>query len=359
MARIFNFGAGPAALPLPVLEKAREEMLDYAGTGMSIMEMSHRSKAFDAVIKGAEANIRKIFGVPDTHAVLFLQGGASLQFGMLAANLLKADQTADYVHTGSWASKAIKEGKLYGKVNIAWDGKSENYMRMPDEKELKLTKGAAFVHVTSNETIGGIQFKTFPKTEAPLISDMSSDIMSRAVDIKSFGLIYAGAQKNLGPSGMALVILRKDLAARVPDNTTTMMKYSTHIEHESLYNTPNTWAIYFLKLVTEWIDKMGGLPAMQKLNEQKAKVLYDELDRSSYWKPCAQKNSRSLMNVTWRMGNEALEEKFVKEATKAGLDGLKGHRSVGGLRASIYNAMTMEGIQTLVSFMKDFEKKNG
>jgi phosphoserine aminotransferase len=359
MARIFNFGAGPAALPLPVLEKAREEMLDYAGTGMSIMEMSHRSKAFDAVIKGAEANIRKIMGVPDTHAVLFLQGGASLQFGMLPANLLKADQTADYVHTGSWASKAIKEGKLYGKVNLAWDGKSEKYMRIPEEKELKLTPGAAFVHVTSNETIEGVQFKTFPKTEAPLISDMSSDIMSRPLNISQFGMIYAGAQKNLGPSGMALVILRKDLAARVPDNTTTMMKYSTHIENASLYNTPNTWAIYILKLVTEWVEKMGGLAGVQKHNEQKAQLLYEELDRSSYWRPCAQKNSRSNMNVTWRMGSEALEEQFTKEATKAGFDGLKGHRSVGGLRASIYNAMSMEGIQALVGFMKDFEKKNG
>jgi phosphoserine aminotransferase len=359
MARIYNFGAGPAALPLPVLEKAREEMIDYAGSGMSIMEMSHRSKTFDAVIRDAEANIRKIFSVPDTHAVLFLQGGASLQFGMAPANLLRADQTADIVHTGSWASKAIKEAKLYGKVNLAWDGKSEKYMRIPEEKELKLTPGAAYVHVTSNETIEGIQYKTFPKTEAPLLADMSSDIMSRPIDVSQFGLIYAGAQKNLGPSGMALVIIRKDLAARVPDHTTTMMKYSTHIENQSLYNTPNTWAIYIFKLVTEWVEQQGGMAGVQRHNEQKAKVLYDELDRSSYWKPCAQRNSRSLMNVTWRMGNEALEEKFAKEATKAGFDGLKGHRSVGGLRASIYNAMSMEGIQSLVGFMKDFEKKNG
>lgn len=359
MARVFNFGAGPAALPLPVLEKARAEMLDYAGTGMSIMEMSHRSKAFDAVIKTAEANIRKILGVPESHAVLFLQGGASLQFGMLAANLLSADRTGDYVHTGSWASKAIKEGKLFGKANLAWDGKAEKYMRIPEEKELKLTPGAAFVHVTSNETIEGIQFKTFPKTEAPLIADMSSDIMSRPLNVPSFGMIYAGAQKNLGPSGMALVILRKDLAERAPANLTTMMKYSTHIENESLYNTPNTWAVYILKLVTEWIEQMGGMAGVQKHNEQKAKLLYDELDRSSYWKPCAQKGSRSLMNVTWRMGSEELEAKFAKEATAAGFDGLKGHRSVGGLRASIYNAMSVEGIQALVSFMKDFEKKNG
>lgn len=359
MARVFNFCAGPAALPLPVLEKAREEMLDYAGTGMSIMEMSHRSKAFDAVIKSAEANVRKILGVPDTHAVLFLQGGASLQFGMLAANLLKTGQTADYVHTGSWASKAIKEGKLFGNVNLAWDGKADNYMRVPEQKELKLTPGAAYVHITSNETIGGIQFKGFPKVEAPLLADMSSDIMSRPLDVSSFGLIYAGAQKNLGPSGMALVIVRKDLAERAPANLTTMMKYSTHIEKESLYNTPNTWAVYVLKLVTEWVERMGGLAGVQQANEQKAKLLYEELDRSDYWKPCAQKASRSTMNVTWRMATEELEARFVKEATAAGLDGLKGHRSVGGLRASIYNAMTLEGVQALVGFMKDFEKKNG
>jgi len=359
MARVFNFCAGPAALPLPVLEKAREELLDYAGTGMSIMEMSHRSKAFDAVITAAEANIRKILSVPDSHAVLFIQGGASLQFGMLAANLLKADQTADYVHTGSWAGKAVKEGKLFGHVNLAWDGKAENYMRMPEEKELKLTPGAAFVHVTSNETIGGVQYKTFPKTEAPLLADMSSDIMSRPLDVGSFGLIYAGAQKNLGPSGLAVVIIRKDLAERAPANLTTMMKYSTYIEKKSLYNTPNTWAVYVLKLVTEWVDQMGGLTGVQKVNEQKAKLLYEELDRSAYWKPCAHTDSRSVMNVTWRMASEELEARFVKDATAAGLDGLKGHRSVGGLRASIYNAMSLEGIQALVGFMKDFEKKNG
>jgi phosphoserine aminotransferase len=359
MARVYNFGAGPAALPLPVLEKAREEMLDFGGSGMSIMEMSHRSKTFAGVIDSAEANLRRILSVPDEYAVLFLQGGASLQFGMLALNLAQAGKTADYIHTGSWASKAIKEGKLAGTVNIAWDGKAENYMRVPEAKELKLTPGASYVHVTSNETIGGIQFRAFPKTEAPLAADMSSDFMSRAFDVRSFGLVYAGAQKNVGPSGLAVVLLRKDLASRVSEKVTTMLKYSTHVEEKSLYNTPNTWGIYIVKLVTEWVLKLGGLAALEKLNEQKAKILYDELDRSAYWKPCAQKSSRSLMNVTWRLGSEVLEEKFVKEATKAGLDGLKGHRSVGGLRASIYNAMTVEGIQALVAFMKEFEKKNG
>jgi len=359
MARVFNFGAGPAALPLPVLEKARDEMLDYGGSGMSIMEMSHRSKTFAGVIEAAEANLRRILKIPDSHAVLFLQGGASLQFGMLALNLAQPGKTADYVHTGSWASKAIKEGKLAGAVNIAWDGKADNYMRVPEQNELKLTPGASYVHITSNETIGGIQYRAYPKTEAPLLADLSSDFMSRAFDVAPFGLIYAGAQKNVGPSGLAIVILRKDLAARAPEKLTTMLKYSTHVEEKSLYNTPNTWAVYIVKLVTEWVDRIGGLAALEKLNEQKAKLLYDELDRSAYWKPCARKDSRSRMNVTWRLGSEALEEKFVKEATKAGLDGLKGHRSVGGLRASLYNAMTLEGVQALVGFMREFERKNG
>ena len=359
MARVFNFGAGPAALPLPVLEKARAELLDYAGSGMSIMELSHRSKTFAGVIDAAEANVRRLLKVPESHALLFLQGGASLQFSMLALNLLGPGQTADYVHTGSWAGKAIKEAKLVGAVNLAWDGKADSYMRVPAHSELRLTPGAAYVHITSNETIGGIQWRSFPRTDAPLVADLSSDFMSRAFDVAQFGLIYAGAQKNVGPSGLAVVILRKDLAARAPANLATMLKYATHVEEKSLYNTPNTWAVYFVKLVTEWMDSVGGLAGIEKLNVQKAKVLYDALDASPYWKPCAQKNSRSLMNVTWRLASEALEEKFVKEATQAGLDGLKGHRSVGGLRASLYNAMTLEGVQALVSFMKDFEKKNG
>ena len=359
MARVHNFGAGPAALPLEVLEKAREEMLDFNGTGMSIMEISHRSKQFDAVIKAAEANVRRIMGVPDDYAVLFLQGGASLQFAMVPLNLLGAGQTADYVHTGAWAEKAIKEARLVGKVNVAWDGKAENYMRVPQPGELKLTNGAAYVHITSNETIGGIQYREFPRTEAVLVADMSSDIMSRRIDIRRFGLIYAGAQKNLGPSGVVLVIIRKDLAERAPANLCAMLKYKTHMPEPSLYNTPNTWGVYLLKLVTEWVDSVGGLEKLEKANEEKAALLYGALDTSSFFRPCARKGSRSLMNVTWRLPSEELEEKFVKEAAKAGLEGLKGHRSVGGLRASIYNAVPKKAVEALVAFMKDFEKKHG
>jgi len=359
MARVFNFGAGPAALPLPVLEKAKAEMLDYGGSGMSVMELSHRSKTFNAVLQDAVAGVRKILNVLAEYEVLFLQGGASLQFAMVPLNLLRPGQTADYVHTGSWAEKAIKEGKLIGNVNIAWDGKNDKYMRIPLQSDLKLTPNAAYVHITSNETIGGIEYKSFPKTLSPLIADMSSDIMSHAMDVKQFGLIYAGAQKNLGPSGVVLVLIRKDLAERAPATLNTMLKYKTHMAEPSLYNTPNTWGIYLIKLVCEWVESLGGLARLQAINEEKAGLLYKTLDSSAYWKPCAQKESRSIMNVTWRLGNEQLEEKFVKEATAAGLQQLKGHRSVGGLRASIYNAVPKEAVEALVSFMKEFERKNG
>ncbi len=359
MARIHNFQAGPAAIPLPVLEKAKEELIDFAGAGTSVMEMSHRGKVFDAVIKGAEANLRRLLNISDDYSVLFLQGGASLQFAMIPLNLLGAGKTADYVHTGSWAGKAVKEGKLLGKVNLAWDGKDEGYMRVPAESELKLTQDAAYVHITSNETIGGIQFKAYPKTEAPLVADMSSDILCRPFDVKPFGLIYAGAQKNLGPSGVCLVIIRKDLAERAPESLSTMLKYKTHMPAPSLYNTPNTWGIYLLKLVTDWIDQVGGLAKLQQINEQKAALLYQTLDGSGFWKPCAKPESRSIMNVTWRLADEKLEESFVKEAKAAGLEGLKGHRSVGGIRASIYNAVPPASVHALVQFMKEFERKNG
>ncbi len=359
MARAFNFGAGPSALPLPVLEKARAEMTDYGGSGMSVMELSHRSKTFDAIIKAAESNVRRLMGLSDDYAVLFLQGGASLQFAMAPLNLLGAGRTADYVHTGSWAVKAMKEARLVGKVNVAWDGKESKYMRVPAPEELKLTDDAAYVHITSNETIGGIQYRSFPRTKAPLLADMSSDIMSRKFDVSQFGLVYAGAQKNLGPSGLVLVILRKDLAERAPANLSIFLRYKTHMAEPSLYNTPNTWGIYIFKLVTEWVESLGGFAALERRNEAKAKLLYDALDGSPYWKPCAEKGSRSLMNVTWRMATEALEEKFVKEATAAGFQQLKGHRSVGGLRASIYNAVGMDAVQALIGFMKEFERKNG
>jgi phosphoserine aminotransferase len=357
MARIHNFNAGPAALPLPVLEQAREEFLEYNCTGMSVMEMSHRSKPFAAINEAAEANVRKLMGISDDYAVLFLQGGASLQFAMLPMNLRQEGQAADYVNTGSWASKALKEAKVTGAVNVIWDGKGENFTRAPRPEEIQETPGAAYVHVCSNETIGGIRFTEFPTTTAPLVADMSSEIMSRVIDVNRFGMIYAGAQKNIGPAGMALVIVRKELMERCPETVNVFLRYKTHAEESSLYNTPNTWAIYLLKLVTDWVDSLGGLAAMERLNEEKAQALYDVLDGSDFWRPCAQNASRSTMNVTWRLPSEELEELFIKEAKAGGLEGLKGHRSVGGIRASIYNACPRASVDELIAFMKGFEAK--
>ena len=359
MARVYNFNAGPAALPLPVLEKAQAQLLDLAGSGMSVMEMSHRSKEYAAVNDEAEANVRKLMSVPDDYAVLFLQGGASLQFAMIPLNLRRPGKTADYVDTGSWASKALKEAKASGAINVAWSGKDENYMRMPRESELKLTPGAEYVHICSNETIGGVRFPTFPKTDAPLVADMSSEIMSRVIDVKQFGLIYAGAQKNIGPSGLALVIIRTDLMERCPEEVGVFLRYSTHAAEKSLYNTPNTWAVYILKLVTEWMGTLGGVAGMQKINEKKAKTLYDTIDSSDFWRAPADRESRSIMNVVWRLPSEELEEQFVSESKKAGMVGLKGHRSVGGLRASIYNAVGQDAVDALVALMKEFERKRG
>ncbi len=359
MNRIYNFSSGPAVLPVPVLEQAQRELVDFEGSGMSIMEMSHRGKIFDAIIKAAEANFRKLMGISDDYAVLFLPGGASQQFAMIPLNLLTPGTSADYINTGSWATKAIKEAKIVGDVNVIWDGKADNYMSTPDLGSLKFTPNATYVHLCSNETIGGVRFPDFPKTDAPLIADMSSDIMSRVVDVKQFGMIYAGAQKNLGPSGMAVVVLRKDLAERCPDTVNYFFRYKTHMPEPSLYNTPNTWAVYIFKLITDWALGQGGVAAIQKQNEEKAKAVYAVLDASPFWKPCANPADRSIMNITWRLESEELEKKFIAEATAAGLDGLKGHRSVGGIRASIYNAFPKEGIDALTAFMRDFEKKNG
>ncbi|MDO8589150.1 MAG: 3-phosphoserine/phosphohydroxythreonine transaminase [Armatimonadota bacterium] len=359
MTRVYNFNAGPAALPLPVLEKAQAEMLECGSAGMSVMEMSHRSKDFAAIIGAAEANVRKLLNVSDDYAVLFMQGGASLQFVMIPQNLRRSGKTADYVHTGSWSSKAIKEAKVGGSVNVAWDGKDESYMRVPKQSELSLSADAEYVHICSNETIGGIRYPVFPKTSAPLIADMSSEIMSRQIDVSRFGMIYAGAQKNIGPSGLALVIIRKDLIERCPETVNVFLRYKTHADDNSLYNTPNTWGIYILKLVTDWMDTIGGLAGMQKINEDKAATLYGALDSSDFWKTPADKESRSIMNVVWRLPSEELEDQFVSEAKKAGFVGLKGHRSVGGLRASIYNAVGRDAIDALVGFMREFEKKNG
>ncbi len=359
MARVFNFNAGPAILPLEVLEQAKAELVEFKGTGMSIMEHSHRGKDYEAVHNEAIDGVKKLLGLDDNHAVLFLQGGASQQFAMVPMNLLGEGQAADYVNSGAWASKAIKEAKIIGKVNVLADTSKDIPTRMPDVNSLKYTPGAAYVHVTSNETIAGSQLKVFPKTGSPLVADMSSDILSRPFDANQFGLIYAGAQKNLGPSGVTLVILRKDLAEKASEKTPIIFRYKTHLEENSLYNTPPTFGVYILMLVMRWMIKNGGLDAMAKLNREKAAKVYAAIDGSSFYKGTAVKEFRSDMNITFRLPSEALEEQFVKEASAAKMKGLKGHRSVGGIRASIYNAFPMEGIDALVAFMKDFEKKNG
>ena len=358
--RIYNFSAGPAVLPVPVLEQAREEMLSLPGTGMSVMEISHRSKTFQAIIDGAESGLRGLLGIPDGYHVLFLQGGASLQFSMVPMNFLPDGASADYVLTGSWGKKALKEAKRVGGTSVAADMADSGYNRVPAQDELKLDPHAAYAHFTSNETIEGVQFQTEPEAgDVPLVCDASSDICSRPVDVSKYALIYAGAQKNLGPSGVTVVIVREDLLGRARSGLATMLDYRTHAENGSLYNTPNTWGIYIIDLVCKWIQGKGGLAGMQRENEAKAQLIYDRIDSSDFYRGHASADSRSAMNVTFRLPSEELEKKFTSEATAAGLDGLKGHRSVGGIRASIYNAFPREGCEALVSFMQEFERKNG
>ncbi|MDI6775460.1 MAG: 3-phosphoserine/phosphohydroxythreonine transaminase [Verrucomicrobiota bacterium] len=357
MARAHNFSAGPAALPVEALEQAQRELVEYKDSGMSLLESSHRGKDYEAVHNEAAANIRELLGLGDEHAVLFLQGGASAQFAMAPMNLLTPGTTADYVNSGAWGAKALKEAQLIGKVNVAADCSKEIPTRVPTERELKLTPGAAYVHITSNETIGGAQWKTFPKTDAPLVADMSSDILSRPFDAGAFGLIYAGAQKNLGPAGVTLVVIRRDLAERAPATVPAIFRYRAHLAENSLYNTPPCFCVYMVALVTRWIKKMG--PAnLYRRNREKAAKLYAAIDGSGFYRGTARPECRSDMNVTFRLPSEALEDRFVKEAEKAGLKGLNGHRSVGGARASIYNAFPVEGVDALISFMRDFEKRN-
>jgi phosphoserine aminotransferase len=359
-SRVYNFSAGPAVLPLPVLEEARRDLVALPGVGMSVMEISHRSKTFEDIMHSAEADMRKLGGIPDTYKILFLQGGASLQFSMVPMNLLTAGTTADYIITGDWGKKALKEAKKVGATKVAGSTENGNFKRTPKQNELTLTPGAAYVHMTSNETIHGTQWHSLPDVGAvPLVSDSSSDMFSRPIDIPKFGLIYAGAQKNLGPSGVTVVIVRDDLLSRSADTLPSMLNFKTQAENGSMYNTPACFGVYILRLVLKWLIGLGGLAAIAKINERKAKVLYDELDRSEFWKPHADRDSRSLMNVTFRLPTEELEKMFVKESTAAGFDGLKGHRSVGGLRASIYNAFPEQGISDLVGFMREFEKKHG
>ena len=358
--RIFNFNAGPAALPLEVLNEIQTEFLDFKGSGMSITEVSHRSSWFDEVINDAVLRVKRLLNLGEGYEVLFLQGGASLQFSMVPMNLLADDQVADYVNTGSWSVKAIKEAQVLGKkVRVAASSEDRDFNYIP--KNVDFNADAAYLHITSNNTIRGTQWKSFPNTgDVPLISDMSSDIMGRTLDVAPFGLIYAGAQKNLGPSGVTLVIIRRDMLERVPDTLPTMLKYTTFAAKNSMFNTPPCFAIYVLGLVVKWLDeKVGGISRIEQINQQKAGLLYGYMDGSDFYRGTAEEEDRSIMNVTFRLTNESLEETFIAEALANGLGGLKGHRSVGGCRASIYNATTLEAVQALVSFMADFERRYG
>ena len=358
--RIHNFSAGPAVLPLPVLEQAQRDMLALPGFGMSVMEISHRSKPFDEIIHGAETGLRELLKVPDGYHILFLQGGASLQFSMLAMNFLAKDSSADYILTGSWGKKAVKEAKKSGSVNIAATMADGGFTRVPAQDELQLDDHAAYVHITTNETIEGVEWKTEPDTGAvPLFADASSDILSHPIPVEKYSLIYGGAQKNMGPSGVTLVIVRDDLLKRIPDGLHTMLDYRTHVDNKSLYNTPNTWGIYIINLVCQWLKEKGGLDGMHSENRAKSRLIYEAIDATDFYRGHADPDSRSIMNVTFRLPSEDLEKKFCAEATAQGLDGLKGHRSVGGIRASIYNAFPLGGVQALVSFMKEFERNNG
>jgi phosphoserine aminotransferase len=353
--RVFNFSAGPAVLPLPVLEEAQKDFVDFKGAGMSIIEMSHRSKEYDAVHLETIAVIKRLLKISDDYDVLFMTGGASTQFAFIPMNFCKGK--ADYVNTGEWAKKAMKEAKIQGKsVNVAASSEDKNFSYIP--KSFNFSNDASYVHITSNNTIFGTQYKTFPQTKAPLIADMSSDFMSKVFDANQFGLIYAGAQKNIGPAGVCLVIVKKTLLATIPEGLPTMFSYKTHAEGNSLYNTPPVFAIYIMGLVMKWLEGNGGIAAMEKANKEKAAILFDRIDKSDFYKPTVSREDRSLMNVTFRLPSEDLEKKFIKETESKGFSGLKGHRSVGGCRASIYNAFPKEGIVRLVEFMDTFEKAN-
>ena len=362
-SRIYNFSAGPATLPVPVLEEMQRDLVALPGVGMSILEISHRSKAFEAILAETEADIRALAAIPSNYRVLFLPGGASLQFSMVPMNFLASSATADYIDGGSWAEKAIKEAKKVGTVNVAASTKGEGYTRIPGQAELKLTPGAAYVHMTSNNTIEGTEYKQLPDVgAAPLVADTSSDMFSRPLEVSRHALIYAGAQKNMGPAGVTIVIIRDDLVARSAarkSSLPTMMSYAVHAENTSLYNTPPTFAIYAVGLVMKWLAGQGGLAAIARINERKAGKLYAEIDHTGFYRGTARKEHRSLMNITFRLPSEDLEKTFVKESTAAGLDGLKGHRSVGGIRASLYNAFPEAGVDELVNFMREFERSHG
>lgn len=357
--RVYNFSAGPAVLPLEVLEKAQKELVTFGNTGMSVMEMSHRSKDYLAIIENAEAKMRKLMGIPANYRVLFLQGGASLQFAMIPLNLLKNTKKADFIDTGAWSSKAIKEAKKLGDIKVIASSKEDTYSHIPEYTKEQFRKDADYFYICENNTIYGTKFHTLPDTgDVPLVSDQSSCILSEKIDVNRYGLIMAGAQKNLGPAGVTVVVIRDDLVGEAKTDIPTMLDYRTHVDNESMFNTPPTYGIYILGLVFEWMEKQGGIEAIEKMNREKASILYDYLDESSLFKGTAAKADRSLMNVPFVTGNPEIDAEFVKEATAKGFVNLKGHRSVGGMRASIYNAMPIEGVRELVELMKVFESKH-
>lgn len=359
MSRVYNFSAGPAVLPEEVLKEAQEEMMDYRGCGMSVMEMSHRSKMFDDIINEAEQDFRELVGVPDNYKILFLQGGGSLQFAQIPMNLMK-NRVADYIITGNWAKKAYQEAQIYGKANAVASSEDQNYTYIPDCSDLPIDDDADYVYICENNTIYGTEYKKLPNTKGKLlVADVSSNFLSRPIDVEKYGLFFGGVQKNVGPAGMVITVIRDDLITdSCLPGTPTMMKYKTQADKNSLYNTPNCWCIYICGKVFKWLKKNGGLEAMNERNEKKAKLLYDYLDQSKLFKGTVRKEDRSLMNVPFVTGDKELDAKFVAEAKEAGLENLKGHRTVGGMRASIYNAMPYAGVEALVKFMGEFEKEN-
>lgn len=359
--RIYNFSAGPAILPVPVLEKAQSELLSLGGIGMSVMEISHRSKHFAAILEKANNGLRELLNVPENYKILFLQGGAFLQFSMVPLNFLSADKTADYVITGAWGKKALKEAKKCGNANTIFSTAETGFKSVPTQAELNFNPNAEYVHYTSNETIEGVEFKyDLDGAGLPVICDASSNILSKPIDVSKYAVIYCGAQKNIGPSGVTLVIIRDDMLEKVPENQHSLLDYRAIAANDSMLNTPNTWGIYIISLVCDWLNEQGGLAEMERKNEEKAAILYDAIDSSDgFYRGHAEKSARSLMNVTFRLPSEELEKQFTSEAAAQGLDGLKGHRSVGGIRASIYNAFPREGVEKLVEFMKDFSERNG
>jgi len=357
--RIYNFSPGPATLPYEVLVQAAKDIVNFNNKGIGLIEMSHRSKEFIQVVDECEALLRELLSIPQNYKVLFLQGGASTQFAMVPMNLLGPGKSACYLNTGTWAKKAIKEAKFFGTVDVAYSSEETNFDRVPSTDDYSVPAAAEYLYFVSNNTIFGTQFQSMPETDRIMVCDMSSDILSRTIDVNRFGLIFAGAQKNMGPAGCTVVIIREDLLDRTPENIPTMFRYKTHADKGSMFNTPPCFAIYAIGLVLKWLKKIGGLPAIEKMNREKGALLYKAIDSNSFYRGHARKDSRSLMNVTFNLPDPELEAKFVKEATAAGLDGLKGHRSVGGCRASIYNAFPRDGVEKLVLFMEEFAKNNG